>query len=653
MKNLYGPIKSLQIAFFLFFLSGFTLLSAQEVVFFEDFGGGIPTDFTLIDVDGLTPADPVSFISEAWVADADEEGDSIAISTSWYDPAGTADDWLITPQISVPATGEFVLQWNARSFDPSFRDGYQVLISVGAAEIPDFTDVVFSVDQEIASWTTRSVSLQDYSGQDIFIAFRNNSSDQFLLAVDDISVVSKLAVDADLVFTLRPDLEYLRVPKDHVDTLNAGALVVNNGLDTLTNVSVLLDVLKGNSVVYSDLMGGPLSAFAPSDTAGFVNAGIFVPQDTGFYVVAYQVTSDQVDENPGNNVDTLLYDITDTTLARDELVFTGFFDNILGLGFGPDANSEMASLFFLRQTDIVNSVTFLLATDSTRIGERVFSSVYSLEDTLVQEIARSEEYILTADDVPFFIGTLPYTSPANLAAGEPFLVSIHETGDNPLGLLFTEELYIPRRNWIRSDSIGDGEWLPLDPDVFPSLNWQYQAVIQVNVGGCASLNGVVEKVDDDGSGNGTASVVPVGGTPPYSYEWASNTLPSPITDSVATGLSAGRYNLTLTDANGCQRVFVVLIQAGTPVKDPVELGFRTLEAYPNPTQGTLRLNLELMQPGYLEVQLYDLNGRVLINKRTRQTLNYQDELTLRVSPGTYVLKVSNAQGAVYKRIAVQ
>lgn len=48
---------------------------------------------------------------------------------------------------------------------------------------------------------------------------------------------------------------------------------------------------------------------------------------------------------------------------------------------------------------------------------------------------------------------------------------------------------------------------------------------------------------------GTASVVPEGGAPPYSWEWSSGE-----TGAVAT-LPAGDFTLTLTDYNGCTEVF--------------------------------------------------------------------------------------------------
>jgi gliding motility-associated-like protein len=60
-----------------------------------------------------------------------------------------------------------------------------------------------------------------------------------------------------------------------------------------------------------------------------------------------------------------------------------------------------------------------------------------------------------------------------------------------------------------------------------------------------------------GSSTGTASVSPTGGTAPYTYSWS----PTGGTNATATGLAAGTYTVTVTDANGCQTTQTVTITA--------------------------------------------------------------------------------------------
>lgn len=61
-------------------------------------------------------------------------------------------------------------------------------------------------------------------------------------------------------------------------------------------------------------------------------------------------------------------------------------------------------------------------------------------------------------------------------------------------------------------------------------------------------------VTTNGGTNGTATAVPSGGTPPYTYLWSTG-----ATTAQITGLSAGFYTVTITDANNCTTTGTVII----------------------------------------------------------------------------------------------
>jgi hypothetical protein len=170
-------------------LLGFTnFLEAQIVVFEEHFETGIPASWTNIDNDTNELDSAVMQYGYDWF-DYTEEADTCAGSTSYFSPAGQNEDYLITPKLTLPTFSKLV--WSARSVDASYPDGYLVLISDTDSLPASFTDTVFVQTEEFSFWQTRSVQLdlEGYANQDVYIAFLNNTTDGFILLLDDVNVL--------------------------------------------------------------------------------------------------------------------------------------------------------------------------------------------------------------------------------------------------------------------------------------------------------------------------------------------------------------------------------------------------------------------------------------------------------------------------------
>jgi hypothetical protein len=181
-------MKNWIIGLFLFVQLG---IFGQTEVFSEDFETGLPAGWTIRDNDGFTVHPNVSEFQPAWIVVEDfmDTENRCAGSTSYFTPEGRASRWLITPAITLDDYGN-MLYWRASSHDPSFPDGYMVLISTTGAEIEDFTDTLFRRVAEFPEWTDRSVNLSDsgYNNVTIHLAFVNNTNRGFKLYVDDVRV---------------------------------------------------------------------------------------------------------------------------------------------------------------------------------------------------------------------------------------------------------------------------------------------------------------------------------------------------------------------------------------------------------------------------------------------------------------------------------
>jgi hypothetical protein len=233
-----------------------------------DYPGGagtypFPSDWLRFNVDNKTPAANVAYVNNAWIVREDFSFDvtqCVAFSTSWYSPAGQADDWMWSPAIAIPAGGG-ALSWRAVTYDASYRDGYEVRVKTGAA--PDLSNqttstVIHSTAAEQTTWTSYTEDLSTYAGQTVYIGFRNNSTDKFLLLIDDVRVYDTspdLAAQAPVPAYTTP---YARAPLgvDIVPTLAVTAR--NQGGVALTNVVAVAEPRLDGAT------GGPaITATAP------------------------------------------------------------------------------------------------------------------------------------------------------------------------------------------------------------------------------------------------------------------------------------------------------------------------------------------------------------------------------------------------------
>jgi hypothetical protein len=206
-----------------------------------------PAGWSLRNVDNRTPNAQVSYVNEAWEVREDfalDVTNNVAFSTSYYSPAGQADDWMWTPAITLPS-GHSALTWRARAYDSSFPDGYEVRVMVGVAptggtgvignQLANSTQV-FSVAHESTNWAPHSIPLDVYAGQTIHVGFRNNSVDQFLLVVDDVTVVNANPDVVAMPGTPAFASQYSRAPAGFIIDAALGFSAYNGGAVALTNV---------------------------------------------------------------------------------------------------------------------------------------------------------------------------------------------------------------------------------------------------------------------------------------------------------------------------------------------------------------------------------------------------------------------------------
>jgi len=520
-----------------------------QIVFSEDFDGtgtgtGLPTGWTLFNVDGRTPDANVAYVTDAWIRreDLNNVTDSAAYSTSWYSPVGAADDWMFTPAITVPANA--VLKWNALALDAAYPDGYQVRIMTAVPTSGNIASstVLQTISAENPTWTARTQSLAAYSGQTVYIAFRNNSNNQFVLVVDDVSVEVQVNNDVELVSTTLPNqYTILHAPQGQAFTL--GGTVRNNGLNAQTNVTLTATVRDGAGASVYSASSTPVASLASGATQNLTVTG-FTPTVVGDYYVTYSVQSAQTDQVPANNVDTsITYSLDANVYARDN----GNVVGALGIGAGDGG--------YLGQD-------YDVAVPSTVIGTGVYVTrgfpgrplaltVWNFAAGEPSTIIGSTDTILYPDDsARFYI--LEFNPPLNLAAGRYAFTAVEFPNDSTISVGQSDSIFTLGRTWVDWPSSPVTGWA--NNEDF-GANFSRPYVIRPIFCAAITVTATTQtNVGCRGASTGAATVAAAGGTAPYTYLWSNGANTASI-----TGVAAGTYTVTATDALGCTGVTTITI----------------------------------------------------------------------------------------------
>lgn len=308
----------------------------------EEFGGGpgtypYPSGWLLFNVDNRTPAGAVAYVNDAWEVREDfsfNVAQCAAFSTSWYSPAGQADDWTWSPAVTIPAGA--TLSWRAVAYDPDYRDGYEVRVKTDAVPTQAnqlTSDVVYSTAAEQTAWTDHSLSLASYAGQTAYVGFRNNSNDKFLLLIDDIRVIDNTP---DLVASAAPAYAsmYARAPSGFDVTPTLAATATNSGGIDLTNVTgTATPKLDGTAAGLPVPSSAPVASLAIGASAPLAFGAAAPYSGDGTWTTEYALTSDQSgsEANTANNI----IEVPGTVIGGNELArWEGAGTGTLGIGAG-------------------------------------------------------------------------------------------------------------------------------------------------------------------------------------------------------------------------------------------------------------------------------------------------------------------------------
>ena len=190
------------------------------------------------------------------IRESDESGDYCMASHSLYAPSGKSDDWAVIPQIVVPDERCY-LSFDAQSYYSTKSDSLSVIIFESEENIGVLTDEVIarfkaegkrvlytrltpgaSDEALTGDWQHFEISLAEYAGKKIYIAFVNDNYNQSAIFVDNV------LVERNLIYSVALNSDAAVVQQASADI--AGAVIVEANDLTFSSIVLKLMDAEGN-----------------------------------------------------------------------------------------------------------------------------------------------------------------------------------------------------------------------------------------------------------------------------------------------------------------------------------------------------------------------------------------------------------------------
>lgn len=189
----------------------------DNTLFKEDFDSGLGNKFMFYEGDGLAPAPSM----KAWGFEADTtpwwvarddiySTDYAAVSHAWYAAGGQSDDWMVMRRIRIPDE-TCRLKFDSQSYLSDMDDRLNVYVipsdkiynAITPTAMEEFRASRILIYDELQNpgaatetlegdWKHNDVSLADYAGQYVYIAFVNENKDASAIFVDNVTVERNL-----------------------------------------------------------------------------------------------------------------------------------------------------------------------------------------------------------------------------------------------------------------------------------------------------------------------------------------------------------------------------------------------------------------------------------------------------------------------------
>ena len=246
-----------------------------------------------------------------------------------------------------------------------------------------------------------------------------------------------------------PPLEYTSVPTGLEQPLTLAANVWNIGTDEVTDVSVTFTVKdSGGSTLYTETSDA-VATIAAGEQMTFEATGSYTLSTTDNYSVDYQVSIAETDEDPADDMVTLMVPfVSDESIyARDD----GAYDNGIGVNGGTGILGQTFDFI-----DMATVSSMVAVYGGGAVGDTIRGHIYSIgmdgmPDTI---IATTEMFILTEMGAvgAEVLTILNFEEDVTLLSGN-YLFAVEQVSPTNLVLSTAPSIYTMGTTWATLDNV--------------------------------------------------------------------------------------------------------------------------------------------------------------------------------------------------------
>ncbi len=615
-----------------------------QTLYSNNFDGPDPfADMTIYDLDGNTPFFPAEFTYEWEVRYNYVTLNNNAIcGSSFVEELASADDWLITPALEIPSE-DYILKYDVKAalIDIWYEiSQYEVLVSTTGTAVQDFIPIFMEEHLSGEDFITKAISLDDFAGETIHIAFRNTCIASFALMLDNISVelfednqIQAVTFDKEHLFTINesiePTFEFRNMGGNPIQSIEAIAVIDG---ETYTETFTGLDVgpLETEDISFSAIVLDEAKQYDFTCTFSNPNGQQDTDSSDNTAVGSYYAVAESAEDRVVIGEVSQGTDWCDT--CPEGYAFINNLGNQLPDNFIPIAVHGGDTLMLF---DYVAQIPNFNNYPITHLNRTATNIPFNLIDDVIDAVRNTANpfHIIAEEEKDLSSNTVTISATATSTLGM-------DTDDFRFSLLILEDnLSGTSSDWAQDNRFAGGNNGPMFgfenlPDPVPADQMVYNHVIRDFVGEVTS-----------GIPN-TINAINAGEEFTFNYEYE-------VPDFI--NIENTRIIVVIID-----KVTGEIMNAGqAPVDDnPVStvdnVSNSFAKIFPNPVDGLLFLELDLENNQEVQVEISDLSGR-LIHSQMYNHYGGQQRHEMNVSSlnsGMYLLKISTDENSFSEKLIV-